>query len=80
MLMAELGLHVHFDKLAKFVGIVLITAISIVYSKKPALQGALMPLLRLAMIPMELFAAIAGSLVVLIAWPFKQAAALVKRS
>lgn len=79
MLLAELGLHMHFDKLAKFVGIVLITVISILYSKKPGLQAALLPFLRVAMLPMNLFAAIAGSIVVLITWPFKQAAALVRR-
>ena len=79
LLLSELYLHIHFDKFVKFAGIVVITVLSVAWSQKPGLQKALMPLVRVALLPMELFAAIAGSLIVLIAWPFRQVAALFKR-
>lgn len=78
MLLVELQLHVHFDKIVKFVGIVVLSGLSILYSQKPWLKTALMPILRVLLLPMELFAAVVGALIVVITWPFKQAIALCK--
>jgi predicted tellurium resistance membrane protein TerC len=78
MLLVELHLHVHFDKNVKFVGIVALTALTILYSKHAWLRTGLMPLLRALLLPMELFAAVVGGLIVLITWPFKQVIALCK--
>lgn len=79
MLLVELGLHVHFDKLAKFVGIVIITALSILYSQRPTLRKALRPVLKVAMLPVHLVAKAIGSVIMVITWPFKQVAALARR-
>jgi len=79
LLLVELQLHVHFDKVVKFIGIVAITALSILYSQKEGLRKALMPVLRLALLPMEIFAAIVGGLIVAISWPFKAIAGMLKK-
>jgi len=78
LLLGELWWHVHFPKEVKFIGIVLIIGASLLYSQKPALQSATMPLLRVCLLPMELFATVVGALIVLITWPFRKVAALVK--
>lgn len=67
-------------KLVKFAGIILITAITLLWSQKPAVQKLLNPLLRLLLLPMELFASVVGALIVLITWPFKKIIATVKGS
>ena len=78
MLLVELQLHVHFDKVVKFIGIVALSGLSILYSQKPGLRAVLLPVLRVLLLPMELFAAVVGALIVVITWPFKQAIALCK--
>ena len=78
MLLVELHLHVHFDKIVKFIGIVALTALTILYSKHAWLRTGLMPILRVLLLPMELFAAVVGGIIVLIIWPFKQVIALCK--
>ncbi|MFZ4593524.1 MAG: TerC family protein [Verrucomicrobiaceae bacterium] len=78
MLLVELELHVHFDKVVKFIGIVALSGLSILYSQKPGLRAVLLPVLRVLLLPMELFAAVVGALIVVITWPFKQAIALCK--
>lgn len=79
LLLGELWWHVHFDKAVKFIGIIAIIALTMLYSQKPALRSAVMPLLRVCLLPMELFAAVVGGLIVLISWPFRKAAALIKK-
>lgn len=80
LLLVELQLHVHFDKVVKFIGIVAITALSILYSQKEGMRKALMPVLRIALLPMEIFAAIVGGLIVAITWPFKALARAFKKA
>jgi len=79
LLLVELQLLVHFDKVVKFIGIVAITALSILYSQKEGMRKVLMPVLRIALLPMEIFAAVVGGLFVAISWPFKALAAMFKK-
>lgn len=72
LLLYELTTHTHIEKIHKFIGIITILAASIYYSKSSAFAAALKPLLRAALLPMELFAAVVGGLLVLITWPFKR--------
>lgn len=65
-------------KLIKFAGIILITTLTILYSQKAWLQTVLNPILRILLLPMQLFASIVGALIVLITWPIKRAIAAVK--
>jgi YkoY family integral membrane protein len=60
------------------IGIVALSGLSILYSQKPGLRAVLLPVLRVLLLPMELFAAVVGALIVVITWPFKQAIALCK--
>ena len=85
LLLTELQFHDFFHdlgptkvKLFKFAGIILITCLTLAYSQKPALQKILNPILKLLLLPMELFAAVVGALIVVITWPFKKVIALVK--
>lgn len=67
-------------KLIKFAGIILITALTLLWSQKPALQKVLNPVLRVLLLPMQLFASVFGALIVLITWPFKKLIATVKKA
>jgi tellurite resistance protein TerC len=68
MLLVEIGLHMHFPKEYKFIGIVAITALCIGYSEYPALHKVLNPLIKIGMLPMRLFSGIVG----LFTWPFRK--------
>ena len=61
---------VHVSTWQKFIGIVIIVGLSILYSKVPAIKSALLPLVRLGRIPMALLAGSIGLMVRLIKWPF----------
>lgn len=78
LLLSELWLHEAFHavgpvkvKIMKFAGIVILTSLTLAWSRYEGLQRALRPLLRAIMLPMHLFAAIVGALIVLITWPVK---------
>ena len=61
---------VHVSTWQKFIGIVIIVGLSILYSKVPAIKSALLPFVRLGRMPMALLAGSIGLLVRLIKWPF----------
>lgn len=65
-------------KLVKFAGIIVITALTLLWSQKPAFQKLMTPILRVLLLPMELFASLVGALIVVITWPFKKVIALAK--
>jgi YkoY family integral membrane protein len=65
------GHHVHINAFQKFIGIVLITAAAMFYSKRPGLQRAFGPLLRALRLPMIAIATVIGGVLHLLAWPFK---------
>ena len=62
---------VHVSAGQKFIGIVIILALSILYSKSGAAQRALSPLFKLAHVPMKLVAVIVGLVLKIILLPFK---------
>ncbi len=62
---------VHVSAGEKFIGIVIIVLLSILYSKVPALQKALNPLFKLLSAPMKLIAMIVGLILKIILLPFK---------
>ena len=62
---------VHVSAGQKFIGIVIILGLSILYSKAPAVQKALRPLLRLLNGPMKLVAILVGLVLKIILLPFK---------
>jgi len=85
LLLTELQFHDFFHnlgptkvKLFKFAGIIVITGLTLAYSEKPTLQKILNPILRVLLLPMEIFASLVGALIVVISWPFKKLIAVVK--
>ncbi len=78
ILLYELMAHVHIGKEVKFVGIVLILAASILYSKSEAVAKAVKPLLQIGLLPMQLFATVIGAVILLITLPFRALSGLFK--
>ncbi len=73
ILVLELRTHIHVGPFQKFIGIVLITAATIFYSRQPSLQRALAPVIRALRWPMIAIAATVGGLITVATWPFKAA-------
>lgn len=87
LLLTELQFHDFFEglgptrvKIIKFIGIVLITVLTLLWSQKPIVQKLMNPFLRLLLLPMQLFASIVGALLVLLTWPFKRLIAMLKKA
>jgi YkoY family integral membrane protein len=87
LLITELQFHDFFEnlgptrvKLIKFAGIILITALTLLWSQKPVLQKFMNPVLRVLLLPMQLFASVVGALLVVITWPFKKLILMVRKA
>lgn len=87
LLLVEMQYHDYFQqlgptmvKIVKFAGILVLTFLTIAWSRKPVLQKILNPVLRILLLPMLVFASLIGALIVLITWPVKKIAAIFKGS
>lgn len=79
LLLSELHFHDVFEamgplkvKILKFAGIILITVLTIVWSRVETMQKVLNPLLRVLLFPMNMVAALIGAVIVAITWPFRR--------
>ena len=63
--------HLHITAFQKFIGIVIIMFLSLWYDRSAVVQRAADPLLKVAMIPLRLYATVAGGLIAVLLWPFK---------
>jgi YkoY family integral membrane protein len=79
LLLSELHFHDVFEamgplkvKILKFAGIILITALTIVWSRVETMQKVMNPLLRVLLFPMNMVAALIGAVIVAITWPFRR--------
>jgi tellurite resistance protein TerC len=63
------GVDLH--TMGKFIGIVIILAISIYYSRHPAFKRALHPFISASNVIMRAYAAVSGAILAVIAYPFK---------
>jgi hypothetical protein len=86
LLLSELHFHDFFEslgplkvKILKFAGIILITVLTIAWSRVEALQKVLNPILRVLLLPMNLIAALIGAVIVAITWPFRWVWATVRK-
>jgi tellurite resistance protein TerC len=70
LLVVELGFHVDIKTWMKFVGIVLIIAATIWYSRTPVLQRTLKPVLNLLVMPARFYEAIIGKVMGILFAPF----------
>jgi predicted tellurium resistance membrane protein TerC len=78
LLLSELHFHDFFEamgplkvKILKFAGIIIIVAITIAWSRVALVQKILNPFLTVLLIPMNLVAALIGSVIFAITWPFR---------
>jgi predicted tellurium resistance membrane protein TerC len=69
---------VHVTAVQKFIGIVIILAVSILYSKSGVTQTALRPLFKLSCVPMKIVAILVGLALKIILLPFKLVIGLFK--
>jgi len=69
----QYGQPIHINAFQKFIGIMLITAASLTYSKRPGLKRGLAPLIGTLHWPMRAVAAVVGGVLATICWPFKMA-------
>ncbi len=76
LLITELTFHVDITTLMKFIGIVAIIGISLVYSKQPAVKVVIKPVLHALMLPVRLYDLIIGSIFTLLWLPFRAASRL----
>ena len=79
LLVTELTFHVDITTLTKFIGIVAIIGISLLYSQKPAMKFILRPVLEVLMLPVRLYDLIIGNLFMVLFIPFKSASSLVHK-
>ena len=86
LLLSELHFHDFFEemgplkvKILKFAGIILITVLTIAWSRIEVMQKVLNPILRVLLLPMNLVAALIGAVIVAITWPFRWIWSEVKR-
>ena len=75
-------IHWHFDlhPVEKFIGLAVIVALSLWYARSAALQKLCKPVFCFMMVPLKLYAKIAGALITLLLWPFKAVAGLFRKA
>jgi len=71
--------HLHISPVEKFIGIALIMAASIQYSRNAGFAKLLAPLVRIGSLPMIAYAKVSCALIGVILWPFKQVLALFQK-
>ena len=79
LLLAELLLKVHPDKLVKFAGIVGIVGLSVLYAQKAGARAVLDPLLRVLVLPMRAVSTVFSRVFGVIGWPVRAVIARVAR-
>lgn len=55
-------------------------ALTLLWSEKPWVRTLLNPLLRIFVLPMQIFASLVGAILVLITWPVKKLIAVAKKA
>jgi predicted tellurium resistance membrane protein TerC len=71
---------VHVTTWQKFIGIVIIIGLSILYMRSPVLRVFLKPLIRVVLVPMNALAHAVGLVLRVLAFPFRVFAAMFKRA
>ena len=79
LLITELAAHVHIGPLGKFIGIVVILALAILYAEVGGFRKVTQPVLKVFLPIMKLIDFVIGGIFQLIFWPFKKAWSLVRR-
>lgn len=72
-LIGEADGHYHIAKAVKFSGIIGIMLLHLAYEKQSAVKSVLQPVLRILLLPAELFAGLVGAVFLAVSWPFRAA-------
>jgi YkoY family integral membrane protein len=64
--------HLHITAIQKFIGLAIIIVMSLWYSRDANLRRVCRPIFRVLMAPIKVYAAVAGAVIAVIAWPFKR--------
>lgn len=79
LLLSELITHVHIGPLGKFIGIIIILSLAILYAEVGGFRKVAQPFLKVFMPIMKLVDYVIGGIFQMIFWPFKKAWSLVRR-
>ena len=63
--------HLHISAFQKFIGLGIIIILSLWYASSPPLQKFCAPIFKVCMVPIKLYASLAGAVIAAICWPFK---------
>lgn len=69
------GIHLHISPFQKFIGIAIIMLFSLLYARSEGLQKVCVPIFKVMMVPVIIYDKVAGTLIGMLAWPFKKALA-----
>jgi YkoY family integral membrane protein len=64
--------HLHITAFQKFIGLAIIIVLSLWYARDENLRRVCRPIFRVLMAPIKVYAAVAGAVIAVIAWPFKK--------
>ena len=71
--------HLHITAFQKFIGLAIIIALSLWYARDANLRRVCQPIFRVLMAPIKVYAAVAGGVIAVIAWPFKKVWSVIRR-
>jgi YkoY family integral membrane protein len=63
--------HLHITAFQKFIGLAIIIILSLWYSRDARLRQVCRPIFKVLMAPIKVYAAVAGRIIAVLAWPFK---------
>ena len=67
--------HLHISPFQKFIGIVIIMLLSLLYARSASIRMACKPVFNVVMVPVRIYDKVAGTLIGILMWPFKALAA-----
>lgn len=72
--------RLHISPFQKFIGIVIIMLLSLLYSRSEAIRKACKPVFNVVMMPIGIYDKIAGALIGALLWPFKALIGMIRQS
>ena len=64
-------ISIHISAFQKFIGIAIIMGLSFLYDRNPIAQKFANPLIKIALLPIKIYATVAGTIIYLLLWPIK---------
>jgi tellurite resistance protein TerC len=73
------GSHIHISAFEKFIGIVVIMGMTLFYDRKESVRKMSDPLIKIAIMPIKIYANLTGGLIAVLLWPFKKTWRLIQK-